>query len=98
MRWTSADNTYEITVVITDATDMPNTDANQRTLDYVVTVLDVNERPDITEFLTTELDWTSAPTSWSLISILEPRARSTPLWPTTMTTQVTPSPGLWIWC
>ena len=42
-----ADNTYEITVVITDAIDSPNTDANQRTLDYVVTVLDVNERPDI---------------------------------------------------
>ena len=38
------DNTYEITVVITDAADP---DANQRTRDYVVTVTNVNERPDI---------------------------------------------------
>ena len=44
-----ADNTYEFTVVITDATDPPNTDANEQTLDYVVTVTDVNERPDIVE-------------------------------------------------
>ena len=42
-------NVYEFTVVITDATAAPNTDANERTLDYVVTVTDVNERPDIRE-------------------------------------------------
>ena len=40
-------NVYEFTVVITDATAAPNTDANERTLDYAVTVTDVNERPDI---------------------------------------------------
>ena len=49
-------NIYEFTVEITDGTASPNTDANVRTLDYVVTVTDVNERPDITEFLVTELD------------------------------------------
>ena len=42
-------NIYEFTVVITDATASPNTDANERTHDYVVTVTDVNEKPDIDE-------------------------------------------------
>ena len=37
-------NVYEFTVVITDATASPNTDANERTYDYVVTVTDVNEK------------------------------------------------------
>ena len=42
-------NVYEFTVVIKDAIASPNTDANERTHDYVVTVTDVNERPDIDE-------------------------------------------------
>ena len=50
-------NVYEITVVITDATASPNTDANQRTLDYVVTVTDVNERPDIVEVTDNTLEY-----------------------------------------
>ena len=52
------DNTYEITVEIEDATASPNTAANMRTLDYVVTVTDVNERPDIDEITDNALSYT----------------------------------------
>ena len=54
----TSSNIYEFTVVITDATTAPNTDANQRTLDYVVTVTDVNERPDIGEVTDDAIEFT----------------------------------------
>ena len=52
------DNTYEFTVEIEDATVSPNTPARMRALEYVVTVTDVNERPDIDEITGNAISYT----------------------------------------
>ena len=46
---TEGDNVYNIVVTATDGTTDPNTAANAKDLTVVVTVTDVNERPDIDE-------------------------------------------------
>ena len=49
-------NVYQFTVRITDDTQSPNTDSNFRDYEYVVTVTDVNERPEFTGTVETAIE------------------------------------------